>query len=231
MPERLLAIERAVVSFGQGAARQRALNDVSLEFACGTLTLLMGPSGSGKTTLLSVLGCMLKCDTGATYVADRNVEAMDESGRTEIRRRYIGFIFQSFRLFRALSATENVALAAEMGNSAIVRGREMGVKLLIDLGLEAKLHLKPSELSGGEKQRVAVARALVRNPPVLLADEPTASLDSSSMYQIGAILSKLATREGRIVVVSSHDPRWTEFAQRIVTLHDGEVTEDREILK
>jgi len=231
VPERLLAIEGATVSFGQGSARQKALNNISLNFEPGTLTILMGPSGSGKTTLLSVLGCMLKCDSGATYVADTEVEKLSETRRTEIRRNYVGFIFQSFRLLRALSAEDNVALAAEMGRTPVRDGRAMALKLLNDLGLQGKLHLTPSELSGGEKQRVAVARALVRNPPVVLADEPTASLDTRAMYQIGAILLRLAEQERRVVVVSSHDPRWQEFAHRTVVLRDGEAIEDRIIAK
>jgi putative ABC transport system ATP-binding protein len=227
VPERLLAIEQATVAFGEGAARQKALNNISLAFEAGTLTIVMGPSGSGKTTLLSVLGCMLKCDSGATYVANTEVEKLSETRRTEIRREHIGFIFQSFRLFRALSAEDNVALAAEMGRVPVPDGRAKAVALLAALGLEGKLHLTPSEFSGGEKQRVAVARALVRNPPVVLADEPTASLDTRAMGQIGEILRGLATQEGRVVVVSSHDPRWQEFAHRIVLLRDGEAIEDR----
>jgi putative ABC transport system ATP-binding protein len=231
VPDRLLAVDRAIVSFGQGTARQKVLNNISLDFQPGTLTILMGPSGSGKTTLLSVLGCMLKCDSGATYVANTEVEKLSETRRTEVRREYIGFIFQSFRLFRALSAEDNVALAAELGRTVVPDGRTKAVKLLIDLGLQDKLHLTPSELSGGEKQRVAVARALVRNPPVVLADEPTASLDSRAVYQIGEILLRLAAEQQRVLVVSSHDPRWQEFAHRIVVLRDGEAIEDRVIAK
>jgi putative ABC transport system ATP-binding protein len=227
VPERLLDIEGATVAFGEGAAKQKALNNISLAFKAGTLTIVMGPSGSGKTTLLSVLGCMLKCDSGATYVANTEVEKLSETRRTEIRREYIGFIFQSFRLFRALSAEDNVALAAEMGRVPVPDGRAKAVELLAALGLGGKLHLTPSELSGGEKQRVAVARALVRNPPVVLADEPTASLDTRAMGQIGEILRRLAEQEGRVVVVSSHDPRWQDFAHRTVLLRDGEAIEDR----
>jgi putative ABC transport system ATP-binding protein len=227
VPDRLLAIEGAAVAFGEGSARVEALKNVSLQFEPGTLTILMGPSGSGKTTLLSVLGCMLKCDTGATYIADIDVEKLNETQRTEIRQKYIGFIFQSFRLFKALSAEDNVVLAASMGATPIPNGKSKALRLLIDLGLGTKLRLKPAELSGGEKQRVAIARALIRNPPVVLADEPTASLDTQAVYQIGEILLRLAEQEKRVIVVSSHDPRWQEFAHRIVSLRDGAIMEDR----
>jgi putative ABC transport system ATP-binding protein len=227
VPDRILAIERAGVAFGHGPARVEALKNISLQFYPGTLTILMGPSGSGKTTLLSVLGCMLKCDTGSTYVANIDVERLNETQRTEIRKRYIGFIFQSFRLFKALSAEDNVVLAASLAASPTPDPKAKSLDLLIGLGLETKLRLKPEELSGGEKQRVAIARALVRNPPVVLADEPTASLDTQAVHQIGAILLRLAEQERRVIVVSSHDPRWQEFAHRIVSLRDGEIIEDR----
>jgi putative ABC transport system ATP-binding protein len=201
---------------------------VTLSFEPGTLTLLMGPSGSGKTTLLSLLGCLLAPDSGAIYLNGVEVSRLNESQRTAIRRRNIGFIFQAFRLFRSLSAIENVEIAAEISGREGATGQGATArKLLSDLGLTDKIHLKPNALSGGEKQRVAIARALVRSPQVLLADEPTASLDSQAGRQIFEILYRLAVEEKKTVVVVSHDPRWESFAHRVAQLRDGQVIEQR----
>ena len=226
MPE--LSARNASVTFGSGAVKCRALQNVTLSFEPGTLTLLMGPSGSGKTTLLSLLGCLLKPDSGSIYLDGVEVSRLKERQRTAIRRRDIGFIFQAFRLFRSLSAIENVDIAAEIsGREGAGRQRATARKLLSELGLGDKIHLKPNALSGGEKQRVAIARALIRNPQVLLADEPTASLDSQAGRQIFEILFKLAVEEKKTVVVVSHDPRWESFAHRVAQLRDGQILEQR----
>jgi len=223
-----LSLRNASVTFGSGAEKCRALQNVTLSFEPGTLTLLMGPSGSGKTTLLSLLGCLLTPDSGAIYLNGVEVSRLNESQRTAIRRRNIGFIFQAFRLFRSLSAIENVEIAEEISRrERAPRQGATAQKLLSDLGLGDKIHLKPNALSGGEKQRVAIARALVRSPQVLLADEPTASLDSQAGRQIFEILYKLAVEEKKTVVVVSHDPRWESFAHRVAQLRDGQVLEQR----
>jgi putative ABC transport system ATP-binding protein len=223
-----LSLRNASVTFGSGAEKCRALQNVTLSFEPGTLALLMGPSGSGKTTLLSLLGCLLAPDSGAIYLNGVEVSRLNESQRTAIRRRNIGFIFQAFRLFRSLSAIENVEIAAEISGREGATGQGATArKLLSDLGLTDKIHLKPNALSGGEKQRVAIARALVRSPQVLLADEPTASLDSQAGRQIFEILYRLAVEEKKTVVVVSHDPRWESFAHRVAQLRDGQVIEQR----
>ncbi len=226
MPD--LSARNASVTFGSGAGKCHALQNVTLDFEPGALTLLMGPSGSGKTTLLSLLGCLLTPDSGSIYVDGVDVSRLSEKQRTAIRRRNIGFIFQAFRLFRSLSAVENVAIATEISSGeGAPQQRATAQQLLSDLGLGDKIHLKPDALSGGEKQRVAIARALVRNPQVLLADEPTASLDSQAGRRIFEILFKLAVEEKKTVVVVSHDPRWESFAHRVAQLRDGQVLEQR----
>ena len=226
MPE--LSARNASVTFGSGAGKCRALQNVTLSFEPGALTLLMGPSGSGKTTLLSLLGCLLTPDSGSIYLDGVEVSRLSEKQRAAIRRRNIGFIFQAFRLFRSLSAIDNVAIATEIsGREGASEQRANAQKVLSDLGLGDKIHLKPNALSGGEKQRVAIARALIRNPQVLLADEPTASLDSQAGKQIFEILFKLAVDEKKTVVVVSHDPRWESYAHRITQLRDGQVLEQR----
>ncbi len=226
MPDRHLALEQVSVSFGPPAAPVKAANNVSLAFAPGTLTLLMGPSGSGKTTLLTLLGCLLRPDSGSVFVNGADMGALTEAQRTGMRRQNIGFIFQAFRLFHSLSAFENVMISAEIRNARNGQHRERARALLKDMGLGERLDAKPAALSGGEKQRVAIARVLLANPPVLLADEPTASLDSVSARRIFEILRYLADSAHRTLVVVTHDVRWQEFAHRTVLLEDGRVVSD-----
>jgi putative ABC transport system ATP-binding protein len=227
VPEAILAAKNVSVSYGSNGTRVRALDDVSLSFATGALTLIMGPSGSGKTTLLSLLGCLLTPDKGSVFVDGAEVASLDERERTKLRRGQIGFIFQAFRLFHALSAFENVMIAAEIAGARDEQGSDTARQLLENLGLGDKLHLKPNALSGGEQQRVAIARALLPNPKILLADEPTAALDSNAGRQIGEILRDLAEQQKRTIVVVSHDHRWASFAHRTVVLEDGRLVEDR----
>jgi putative ABC transport system ATP-binding protein len=223
VPNHFLGVEGACVSFGKGEARVRAMLDVSLEFEPGTLSLVMGPSGSGKTTLLSMLGCLLSPDEGTVFVDGAAVNELSETERTIIRQKKISFVFQAFRLFHSLSAIDNVALGLEIRNPAESGRMEMARELLLQFGLGDKLNLEPNELSPGEKQRVAIARALAGNPPILLADEPTASLDAVAGRNICQILRSQVDEHGRTVVVVSHDPRWMEFADRTITLCDGQV--------
>jgi len=221
VPDRFLAVENASVFYGS-AVRTAALQDVSLSLEKGKLTLILGPSGSGKTTLLSLLGCLLAPDEGNVFVGGRETARLSESDRTRLRR-HIGFIFQAFRLFHSLSALDNVAMGREvMGRAG---GRNRARELLTQLGLAAKSELKPAALSGGEKQRVAIARALIKDPAIILADEPTASLDSQAGRQISDILFRLAAEQGRTVIVVSHDQRWERFAHQIVALSDGKIAQ------
>lgn len=225
MPDHTLSIERASVWYGPKGARTAALNDVSVRFNPGELTLVMGPSGSGKTTLLSLLGCLRTPDEGTVWVEGREVSRLREGERRRVRCR-IGFIFQAFRLFHSLPAIENVMISAEISTGRRDK-MEAACRLLDQLGLGHKADLKPDQLSGGEKQRVAIARALLSDPPIVLADEPTASLDCHAGKQISEILLKLATEQHRTVVVVSHDLRWTQYADRIIQLEDGRVVDDR----
>jgi putative ABC transport system ATP-binding protein len=223
VPNHFLGVEGASVSFGKGDARVHALRGVSLMFERGALTLVMGPSGSGKTTLLSMLGCLLSPDEGTVFVDGVAVNQLSEPEKTAIRQKKISFVFQAFRLFHSLSALDNVAVGFEIRDPAEPRRMDMARDLLLQFGLGGKLHQEPNELSPGEKQRVAIARALAGNPPILLADEPTASLDADAGRNICEILRKQANEHGRTVVVVSHDPRWRKFAHRTITLRDGQV--------
>jgi putative ABC transport system ATP-binding protein len=227
VPEAILAAKNVSMAYGSSGTQVRALDDVSLSFDTGDLTLIMGPSGSGKTTLLSLLGCLMTPDNGSVFVDGSEVTSLDERERTKLRRGQIGFIFQAFRLFHSLSAFENVMIAAEIGGTRDQERSDAAHQSLEKLGLGDKLHLKPNALSGGEKQRVAIARALLPNPKILLADEPTAALDAKAGRQIGEILRDLAVLQKRTIVVVSHDHRWANFAHRTVVLEDGRVVDDR----
>lgn len=226
MPEADLTVENVTVTYGSGRAAVRALDDVSLTFHAGQLTLVTGPSGSGKTTLLSVLGCLLKPDSGCVRLMGQSVSDLSEDARGEIRRNRIGYAFQAFRLFRALSALENVLIALEISGRSGREATEQALRSLESVGLSDKRRLKPKELSGGEKQRVAIARALINDPPILLADEPTASLDSASGGQVAEMLLNIAEKQNRLVVVVSHDQRWLDYSHRVVTLRDGMLVQE-----
>ena len=221
-----LAAQNLEMAYGSGRAKVRALNGVSVTFEPGHLTVIMGPSGSGKTTLLSLLGCILTPDSGQVTVMDWPVNSLGEDERGQLRRQFIGYVFQAFRLFRSLSALENVMVALEICGTRGDKARRPALTALDSVGLADKWRLKPGELSGGEKQRVAIARALVNDPPIILADEPTASLDSVSGLEITKTLKRLAAEEKRLVVVVSHDQRWMSFANRTVTMEDGQVVSD-----
>lgn len=225
MSDCILSVNRLGVTIGSGQASARALSNVSLAFPAGVLSLVMGPSGSGKTTLLSVLGCLLRPQDGSVLVNGRDVTALTEDERTRIRREQIGFIFQSFRLFKSLTAIENVMLALEIAGAEQQHARSKAELLLEKLELSEKKHLRPDELSGGEKQKVAIARALLREPKIILADEPTASLDSQAGELITRILHDIAEERRCTVVIVSHDERLRVFARNIIGLRDGEVVE------
>lgn len=218
MPEAYLALENVTVKYGARQAETYALREVNVEFERGELTLIMGPSGSGKTTMLSLLGCLRTPEAGRVIVFGRDVATIGDATRTKLRQN-LGFVFQAFRLFRAMSAIENIRIAAGI----VGAGQNNSRKLLEQFGLKDKANLLPNELSGGEKQRVAIARALVNDPQIVLADEPTASLDSDSGHQIASLLRNIAEEQGRTVVVVSHDPMWETYAHRVVMLRDGKV--------
>ena len=227
MRESLLAAENVTVTYGAGSSAVQALDSVSSAFDVGRLTLVMGPSGSGKTTLLSVLGCLLTPRSGAVYLQDRLVTDLSEQEKGNIRKQFIGYVFQAFRLFRSLSALENILVALEISGCQRRQAQEAARGVLAAVGMADKWRLKPNELSGGEKQRVAIARALVNNPPIILADEPTASLDSSSGVQIAELLLKLAEEEKRLVLVVSHDSRWLPFCHRTIEMRDGRIVDNK----
>lgn len=220
-----IAVHDLTKTYGVGTLAVDAVRHVQLDVEPGEVVLIMGPSGSGKTTLLLMLGAMLRPTSGMISVDGTSLGDASERSLPPLRAKHFGFVFQDFNLLSALDALENVELAC---NLAGVRGREArdrATALLNRLGLGERLHFRPDQLSGGEKQRVALARALANDPPVILADEPTANLDSGHGREIARLLRQLATDDGRSVVIVSHDDRLKEIADRILWLEDGQFRE------
>ena len=221
-----IVVRNLTKTFGEGAAAVRALDGVSLDVHSGEVILLMGPSGSGKTTLLSIMGCILRPTGGQVWIGGRDVASLPEAELPLVRLEHIGFIFQGFNVFPTLTAGENVELSLNLKG---VRGREARRRaqaLLKQVGLAEKYDAYPANLSGGQKQRVAIARALAGDPEIILADEPTAALDSQSGRAVIELLRELAHARGRAVVLVTHDNRILEFADRIVHIEDGKIREE-----
>lgn len=220
-----LQIMHVTKRYGSGATEVQAVRDVSLSVNPGEIVLIMGPSGSGKTTLLSMLGALLKPTEGEIHLNSTIISALAENRLPEIRLKQFGFIFQDFNLLSALSALENVAIVAELAGAKLGAARRKAASLLTELGLGERLNFLPEKLSGGEKQRVAIARALINDPALILADEPTANLDSKIGHEIMRLLRRIAKEQGRSVIIVSHDQRIKDIADRVLWLEDGEFKE------
>lgn len=216
-----LVVRGLTKTFGDGDLAVHAVRDVDLNVDVGEVVLIMGPSGSGKTTLLLMLGAMLRPSSGSVVVDGIDLATAPERRLPTLRARHLGFVFQDFNLLSALTAAENVELACNLagtlGKHAHARARE----LLERVGLSNRLDFRPDQLSGGEKQRVAIARALANDPKLILADEPTANLDSGYGRDIARLLRQLAREDRRSVVIVSHDDRLREVADRVLWLEDG----------
>jgi putative ABC transport system ATP-binding protein len=212
---------------GEGAGRVDALRGIDLSLAGGELTLLMGPSGSGKTTLLSVLGCMLSPTSGTVRIRGLSTTGLGPEQLAELRRDNVGFVFQSYHLFPTLTAAENVRLALDVRGDRSQLARIKADKALATVGLSHKANAFPRELSGGEQQRVAVARAIVGDASVILADEPTAALDSENGQAVMTVLAEIAKDPARALFIVTHDPRIMPFADRILRIEDGRIVSDQ----
>ena len=209
--------------FGSGETAVRALDGASLEVARGEMVAIMGPSGSGKSTLLHLLGALETPSGGEISLGGERYDGLDDSGLTRIRRDRIGFVFQFFNLLPSLTAEENVILPALIAGDRGERTRTRARKLLERVGIGHRLDHLPGEMSGGEQQRVSIARALLREPELVLADEPTGNLDSRSSGEVLALLSELSEGEGQTLVMVTHDPGVAAIAARVVFLRDGRV--------
>ena len=220
--DKTLQVTHVSKCYGSGTTQVTAVHDVSLSIKPGEIVLIMGPSGSGKTTLLSMLGALLKPTEGTIQLNGTVISALAESRLPDIRLKHFGFVFQDFNLLSALTALENVAIVAELAGTRSGEARQKAATLLTKLGLGVRLNFLPEKLSGGEKQRVAIARALVNEPALILADEPTANLDSKIGQEIMRLLRHIAKEQGRSVIIVSHDQRIKEIADRVLWLEDGE---------
>jgi putative ABC transport system ATP-binding protein len=217
---------RVTKTYAQGEAELRALDEVTLDVRSGELALFVGPSGSGKTTLLSIMGCILRPTSGTVQVLGDDVTRLPQRELPAVRRERIGFIFQAFNLFPTLTALQNVALALDVKGVSGRAARDRAASLLDEVGLGARLHAYPADLSGGQQQRVAIARALAGDPPIILADEPSAALDSHSGRVVMDLLQRLAHERGRAVAIVTHDNRMLAYADRMVKMEDGHLVSD-----
>ncbi|MEX0800325.1 MAG: ABC transporter ATP-binding protein [Dehalococcoidia bacterium] len=223
--ETILEVRGLTRVFGRGETAVRAVDGVDLTVRRGEIVLVMGPSGAGKTTLLTLIGGLLKPTAGQVLIDGRDITAMGESDLPEVRRRYVGFVFQSFNLLDSLTAQENVELALNLAGRGGRESAETAGELLDGLGMGHRRRFKPNDLSGGEKQRVSIARALANEPPLLLADEPTANLDSKQGREVVDLLRGIAGEQGRTVLIVSHDERIRDMADRVLWLEDGRLSE------
>ena len=205
-----------------GRQKVHALAGVDIDIPDGSFTVLMGPSGSGKSTLLYLLGGLDRPTSGQIQVGSQDLGTMDENALAVYRRRTLGFIFQQFNLVSSMTAVENVAFPLRFSGITGRERQKRALSLLAKVGLEKFVRHRPTEMSGGQQQRVAIARALIHNPPVILADEPTGNLDTTTGYTIMQLLSELH-KSGHTVLVVTHDPRMAQFATRVLYILDGQL--------
>ena len=216
-------LENVTKTYRLGEVATRALDGVSLGIEEGEFTALVGPSGSGKTTLLQLIGCLDRPDSGTVRIRGQDVTRFNANQRADLRREAIGFIFQFFALIPVLSAYENVELPLLLNGVGVKERRARVLELLEAVGLADRARHRPDQMSGGEQQRVAIARALAPRPLLVLADEPTANLDSANGEQAMQIMHRLNQQTGTAFIFATHDPRVMKFARRVVELRDGRV--------
>ena len=211
--------------YGDGASAVRAVDEVSFAIQPGEFVGLVGPSGSGKTTMLAIAAGLLSPSSGTLMIAGQDLQAMSESKRTRFRGQAIGFSFQSNNLVPYLNAQENVELMLRLNHRLDKKGRQRAIELLTRLGLGERLHSYPSQLSGGQQQRVAIARALIHEPSIVLADEPTASLDTQRANQVVATFAELVHEQQRAGIMVTHDLRMCKYVDRVIQMMDGKVSQ------
>jgi putative ABC transport system ATP-binding protein len=222
----VIKISNVSKSYTSGLTVVKAINNVSLDIEMGQFISIAGPSGSGKSTLLNLIGCIDSVDSGNIEIEKVDVSSLDEKQRTTFRRNHLGFIFQTYNLIPVLTAYENVSFALSLISDDQNQIKEQSYQILKEVGLENLESRFPNQLSGGEQQRVAIARALVKNPKIILADEPTANLDSKTGKGILELMKKINQKYKTTFIFSTHDNMVMEQAERLVMLHDGMVVSD-----
>jgi putative ABC transport system ATP-binding protein len=224
----LIEMEQIRKSYKMADENLEVLKGISLAIEQGDYVAIMGPSGSGKSTLMHILGCLDVPSSGHYFLSGQDIAGLSESKLASIRRKQIGFVFQSFNLLAALNALENVALPLLYQGVSPGEQRERATEALNQVGLGERLHHRPSQLSGGQQQRVAIARAIVTKPPVILADEPTGNLDSHAGQEVLGIFSRLH-EAGQTVIMITHDTQVAHHANRIIQILDGNIVSSQEV--
>jgi len=222
----LLTIEDLKKDYKTGKVITKALRGIDLEIASGEFLSIAGPSGSGKTTLLNIIGCLDVPTSGTVSLNGTDLSDLKKKARAELRKDAIGFVFQSFNLIPVLTAFENVEIPLILLHWDKRKRKETVEQLLIDVGLKEYIHRRPTEMSGGQQQRVAIARALIKDPKLVLADEPTANLDSTTGMETLKLMKELNERKNTTFVFSTHDRMVMDFAHRLIILKDGKVSSD-----
>jgi putative ABC transport system ATP-binding protein len=221
-------IENVTRIYKTGKVETQALRGVNLTIENGEFTALVGPSGSGKTTLLQLIGCLDQPTSGHVYINGKDVSRLNRNQRADMRRGTIGFIFQFFALIPTLTAYENIEMPLLLNGHNAGERRQRVMQLLESVGLTDRVHNRPDQMSGGQQQRVAIARALAANPTLILADEPTANLDTENGKQVMETMLRLNQETGVTFVFATHDPRVIQYARRVITLRDGLIVENAE---
>lgn len=222
----IIELENIIKTYHIGEVETRALNGVSLSIEEGEFTALVGPSGSGKTTLLQLMGCLDRPNSGAVKINGQDVTRFNANQRADLRRAKIGFIFQFFALVPVLSAYENVELPLLLNGVSARERQQRVMDLLNAVGLTERARHRPNQMSGGEQQRVAIARALAPRPVMVLADEPTANLDTANGQQAMEIMQRLNQQTKTAFIFATHDPRVVAYARRVVKLRDGQIVDN-----
>jgi len=223
MPEPIIKLENVWKIYQLGKVELMALKGINLEVAPGAFVCIMGPSGSGKSTLLNMVGALDSPTRGKVFLKGKDISLLTEDQLSQLRGKTVGFVFQEFNLLPNLTAIENVMLPMIFQGTPLEKRKEKAKELLISLGLEDRISHQPAELSGGECQRVAIARAFANGPEMVIADEPTGNLDSITGKKIMEVLVDFHQKQGKTIVVVTHDPHIAEYSEEIVNIKDGEI--------
>jgi len=231
MKEPIIRLDNVWRTYQLGKTEVHALRGLSLEIFPGAFVAIMGSSGSGKSTLLNIIGCLDSPTKGKVYLKGKNIALMSESQLAQFRGKILGFIFQEFNLLANLSAVENVMLPMIFQGTSLEKRKERAKDILVSVDLQDRIFHAPGELSGGERQRVAIARAFANQPEVIIADEPTGNLDSVTGKKIMEMLTDFHKKEGKTVVVVTHDPKIANYAEQVVNIEDGRIIKNHSTAK
>ncbi len=231
MNQHLIKLDNITKSYGYGSSAMTAVRNFSLDIEAGDFACIWGPSGSGKSTILNLIGLLDRPDQGSITVKGADVLKLDDNQSADFRSLHIGFIFQHFNLVPVLNALENTMLPLEIQGIKDAEARRRAKDLLVEVGLERHLKKRPDEMSGGQRQRVAISRALIAEPDIVLADEPTANLDSFNSEAIIALMQSLNSKKGVTFVFATHDTKLLSYAARLIHVSDGQIAEDKRCQK